>query len=267
MLANSFSLRGIKFAFLFGPPRFVEREEASKVHGDVCTATSLDDFSFKYSTIAPEERLASKGFSIVFERKEGRGTLGAIIDNKNINGPIRILLEYTWPSTIEHVKEYFDMISKSVFDSLEGNWTRVFAEVRLRAQCNTRSGNGLTFLKEKVLGLPPEYISGLGDPLSFCSVKLEVDATQPQPPSEDQIKGAKRELLLEVLKEDPTCVYLELVSGWPQVAPLPRNQTGKIVIGNIRKIDSDPSVYIEEALSFLKEQAKQLDRFSKESEE
>ena len=263
MLANSFSLRGIRFAFLFGPPRLVKREEASRVHSAVCDTTHLDDFSFKYSTIAPEERLASKGFSIVFERKEGRGTLGAIIDNRNINGPIRILLEYTWPPSIEHVKENFDIISNSVFDSLEGNWTRVFAEVRLRAQCNTRSGNGLTFLKEKVLGLPQEYISGLGDSLSFCSVKLRVDATQPQPPSEDQIEGARRELLIEILQEDPTSVYLELVSGWPQVAPLPRNQTGNIVIENIRRIDSNPSEYIEEALSFLNEQAEQLDRISK----
>jgi hypothetical protein len=265
MLANSFRLRGIKFAFLFGPPRFVEREEASKVHGDVCTATKLDDFSFKYSTIAPEERLASKGFSIVFQRKEGRGTLSAIIDNKNINNPIRILLEYTWPQTIETVKEYFDIISNSVFDSLDGNWTRVLAEVRLRAQCNTRSGNGLSFLKEKVLGLPQDYISGLGEPLSFCSVNLKVDATQPA--SEDQLEGAKRELLIEVLQEDPTCVYLELISGWYQLAPLPRNQTGKMVIENIRKIDSDPSAYVEESLSFLKEQAEKLDSISKDREE
>ena len=114
-----------------------------------------------------------------------------------------------------------------------------------------------------MLGLPQDYISGLGDPLSFCSVKLKVNATQPQPPSEDQIKGASRELLIEILQEDPTSVYLELVSGWPQVAPLPRNQTGKIVIENIRKIDSNPSEYIEEALSFLNEQAEQLDSISK----
>jgi hypothetical protein len=267
MLANSFSLRGIKFAFLFGPPRFVEREEASRIHSNVCNATGFDDFSFKYSTIAPEARLASKGFSVVFERKEGRGTLAALIENKNINSPIRILLEYIWPPTTQHVKENFDSISNTVFESLDGNWTKVLAEVRLHAQCNTRSNNGLSFLREKVLGLPQEYISGLGGPLSFCSVKLKVDATQPQPPQEDQIEGAKREFLIEVLREDPTCVYLELVSTWPQVAPLPRNQTGKIVIGSIRKIDSEPSAYIEEALSFLNEQAEQLDRISRESEE
>ena len=264
MLANSLRLRGIKFAFLFGPPRFIKREEASEVYSAICDATGHEDFSFRYSTVDPEKRLSSKGFSIVFGRKEGRGALTAIIDNKNINGPIRILLEYIWPPTIEHIKEHFDSISKSVFESLEGNWTRVLAEVRLRAQCSTRSNNGLTFLREKVLGLPEECVSGLGDPLSFCSVKLEVDATQPQPPSEDQIKGAKRELLIQVLREDPTCVYLELVSQWPQVASLPRNQTGPIVLGNIRKIDSEPSIYIEEAMSFLKEQVEQLGRITKE---
>ena len=264
MLANSLRLRGIKFAFLFGPPRFIKREEASEVYSAICDATGHEDFSFRYSTVDPEERLSSKGFSIVFGRKEGRGALTAIIDNKNINGPIRILLEYIWPPTIEHIKEHFDSISESVFESLEGNWTRVLAEVRLRAQCSTRSNNGLTFLRGKVLGLPEECVSGLGDPLSFCSVKLEVDATQPQPPSEDQIKGAKRELLIQVLREDPTCVYLELVSQWPQVASLPRNQTGPIILGNIRKIDSEPNIYVEEAMSFLKEQVEQLGRITKE---
>ena len=264
MLANSLSLRGIKFAFLFGPPRFIKREEASKVYSAICDSTHLDDFSFKYSTIEPNERLASKGFSIVFERKEGRGALTAIIDNKNINTPIRILLEYTWPPTIDHINEHFDSISESVLKCLEGNWTRVLAEVRLRAQCSTRSNNGLTFLREKVLGLPDECISGLGEPLSFCSVKLEVDATQPQPPSEDQIQGAKRDLLIELLQEDPTCVYLELVSQWPQMAPLPRNQTGQFVLGNIRKIDSKPSVYIQEAYSFLEEQVKLLSTIDKD---
>ena len=262
MLANSLRLRGIRFAFLFGPPKLVKREEASKVHGAICDATGLDDFSFKYSTIAPEARPASKGFSIVFERKEGRGALAARIDNNNINEPIRILLEYIWPPSIEHVKQHFDSISESVFKSLEGDWTKVLAEVRLLAQCSVRSNDGLTFLKEKVIRLPPKYISGLGEPFSFCSVKFEVGATQPSPG--DQLKGAKRELSMELLREDPTCVYLELVSTWPQIAPIPRNQTDQIVLGNIRKIDSEPSEYIEEAISFLNEQVEQLDTISRE---
>jgi len=262
MLANSFRLRGIRFAFLFGPPRFVKRDEASKIHSAVCDKTHLDDFSFKYSTIEPEERLASKGFSIVFERKEGRGTVSARIDNKNIQEPVRILLEHTWPPTSEHVMEYFDSISQSVYDSLEGNWTKILAEVRLRAQCNTHSNDGLAFLREKVLGLPAECISALGEPLTFCSVKLEVGATQPT--SEDQIKGAKRELLIEPLREDQTCVYLELVSQWPQLAPVQTNQSGPIVIENIRRIDSNPSTYIEEALSFFNEQVERLAGISRE---
>lgn len=264
MLANSLRLRGIKFAFLFGPPRFISREEASRVHSAVCDITHLDDFSFKYSTIDPQERLASKGFSIVLERKEGRGGLVVTLDNKNINSPIRILLDYTWPPTIAHITEYFDNISTAIFETLDGNWTRVFAEVRLRSQCSTRSNDGLTFLKEKVLGLPPECISALGEPLSFCSVKLEVNATQPQSPSDDRYKGAKRELLVAVLREDPSCVYLELVSQWPQLAPLPRNQTGPIALGNIREIDLTPRAYIEEASAFLSEQVAQLDKISKE---
>jgi hypothetical protein len=262
MLANSFRLRGVKFAFLFGPPRFVQRDEASTVHSAVCDRTHLDDFSFKYSTIEPEIRLASKGFSIVFERKEGQGTLSARIDNKNIHEPIRLLLEHTWPPTREHVIEYFDNISESVFESLGGDWTRVFAEVRLRAQCNTRSNDGLAFLKEKVFGLPTTFTSELGGPLTFCSAKLEISATNP--PSDKQIEGAKRDLLIEPLREDQTCIYLELVSQWPHVTPIQRNQAGPVVIGNIRTIESNPGIYIQEALSFFTEQVEKLDDISKE---
>lgn len=262
MLENSRSLRGIKFAFLFGPPRFITRDEASKVYGAICDSTHLDDFSFKYSTIEPGGRLASKGFSIVLERKEGRGALVTTIDNKDINDPVRILLEYTWPPSIDHAKEHFDGISKSVFECLKGDWTKVLAEVRLRTQYSARSKSGLTFLRKRVLGLPDQFISGLEGPLSFCSVNLEVDGRQPA--GEDQIEGAKRQLLIEVLREDPTSVYLELVSNWPQLAPSPRNQTGQIVVGNIRQIDSKPSEYIDEALSFLDKHVKELDRISKE---
>lgn len=262
MLANSFRLRGIKFAFLFGPPRFIKREEASTIHSNICDATSLDDFSFRYSTIDPDERLASKGFSIVFERKEGRGALSARVDNKNIREPIRILLEYEWPPTTQHVTQHFDSISESIFDSLDGTWMKVLAEVRLRAQCNTRSNDGLAFLREKIVALPPQCISKLGEPISFCGVKLEISATQPS--SENQMEGAKRALAIELLQEDPTCVYLELVSTWPQIASIPQNQTGPLALSNIRKIDSKPSEYVEEALTYLNEQVEELDKISKE---
>ena len=255
MLATSLRIRAAHFAFLFGPPRFVRREEASCVHGKVCDALKLDDITFRYSSAPASEKPESRGFSIVLDRKEGRGLFSVTVDNKTVNEPIRLLLAYTWPPSLTSAEETFDLASSAVFSALEGSWQRVLAEVRLRAQCDTRERDGLGFMTETLLGHARDWISGLGTPLSFCGMKFGVPATSPK---ENQLEGAKRELSLEVLREDPVGVYLELMSQWPQIPAIPRVQGGVVDMGKIRQIDGKPSEYIGEAYEYLEARAASL---------
>lgn len=249
MLPNSLRIRCVYFAFLFGPPRIVEREEASGLHGKVCDALTCDDLSFRYSSSSSSEEPDSKGFSIALERKEGRGVFAVSVDNENVNVPMRLLLEYTWPPTLEHAKEMFDMTAAAAFSALNGDWQRVLAEVRLRAQCDTREHDGLGFLKGTVLGQCSDWIAGLGTPLSFCGVKVQVAATPPQ--GDDQLHGAKRELAVEVLREEPGGVYFELMSQWPWVASMPRAPGSPVDPPRVRQIDRKPSEYVEDAYVYL----------------
>jgi hypothetical protein len=255
MLPNSLRIRGVHFAFLFGPPRFVERAEASEVHGKVCDALKMDDITFRYSSAPASEKPESRGFSIALERKEGRGSFDVTIDNKTVNEPIRLLLGYTWPPSREDAKQTFDMAAEAAMSSLKGSWHRVLAEVRLLAQCDTREHDGLAFIEETLLGQAKEWLSALGEPLSFCGMRFEVAAT---PPNEDSLQGPKRELSIEVLREDPGGVYLELMSQWPQIPPMPRVQASVANLGQIRQIDRKPSEYIEDAYDYLVDRAESL---------
>ncbi len=244
-------------------PRFFAREEASQVHGRVCDALHYDDLSFRYGTSeapaivvspVPASPAQSKGFSITLERKEGRGAYVVTIDNPGVFNPIRLLLSYTWPQSLEQAKEHFDLTSQSVLASLTGPWQLVMAEVRLRTQCSVQQNDALQFITDKMLRLSPEWLAGLGRPLSIGSVKLEVEAA----PHTRSLDNPKRELTIEVLREDPSNLYLELMSQWQQFSVMPRGT--KIEVPSLRTIESKPSVYIAEALAYLRARNEDLAR-------
>jgi hypothetical protein len=158
VLSNSLRTRGIVFAFLFGPPRFVARAEASKVHNALCEKLGYDDISFQYGIVEGTKGPQSKGFSIVCTRKEGRGALLVQVDNAGVDAPLRLLISHDWPPSLEHVKETFDTAADAVFNSLEGTWQRVLAEVRLRAQCTAQGGSAIGFIRDHLLRLDKDRV-------------------------------------------------------------------------------------------------------------
>jgi hypothetical protein len=162
---------------------------------------------------------------------------------------MRLLISYDWPPALESVTDLFDLASAALFESLKGDWQRVVAEVRLRAQCEDRDKNGLQFFRTRVLGVSPDKLAQLGAPLVFGSVRLEVGSTVS---AEDSLHGPKRDVLIEVLREDPRSLYLEVVSQWSQlpVSPLPG---AAIDLTRIRPIDKEPRDYVRETYEFLRQ--------------
>jgi hypothetical protein len=259
MLAETLSTRAVHFAFLFGRPRMVARAEASTLYDRICDALRLDDFTFKYTTPTQEAAPASKGFVIQLERKEGRGTFAVTIDNPNIQNPIRLLLVYTWPPSLEHVRDQLNLVASTVFDSLEGTWHKVHAEVRLRAQCGVRTPSALEYLRDDVVKLPRDWIESLGQPLTFMSVRFEAAAGRP---AESSLDAPARELTIERLREDPKSLYFEFVSKWLQV-PNVTAPTGTVDMASLRPIDADPGDYVQAAHDFLYTRLHELSSFGK----
>ena len=252
MIPESLRTRGVFFAYMFGPPRFVPREEASRVHGKVCDALGLDDLAFKYGiTGAPEP--AARGFSITMERTEGKGGYKVEVDNQSPASPIRLLMSYTWPPSLEEVKERLDLTADAVLQGIEGGWTRVMAEVRLRAQVNVRGNDAVKYLNERFVSPRPEWLDGLGQPLAFASARFEVDGL---PSPSNSLENPRRELTVEVLREDRRCVYLELMTQWVQGHPGTPGAT--LDLEKIRAIDQEPSAYMEEAYDWLTERVQGL---------
>lgn len=244
MLSNTLKTRGVVFAYIFGPPRFVRREEASRVHNAVCEALHLDDIAFQYGN--PD----SKGFVIRLLRKEGRGGFHVEIGSPGGGQPMKVLMGYEWPASVEHLTETFDMTSNAVFCALEGDCQRVIAEVRIKAQCAVQEETGLLFLRSRLLRLTPEQVDGLGTRLDFAAVKLEVAASGSP---ETSLDGPKRDLSIELLREDPKGVYIELMSQWAQF-PITRGASPTPPdISRARLIEQTPSEYVNEAYTFLRD--------------
>lgn len=258
MLATSLKTRGLKLAFLLGPPRFISRDEATSVYSAVCDALSLDDLTFGYRAPESVGKPSSREFSITLSRKEGRGGFAVTIDNPGVQAPIRLLLSYDWAPSVEHIFQQFDVVAETVLETLAGEWQKILAEVRLRAQCAVPGNDGLQFIRGSVLGLSDEWIESLGKPLRIASVKLEIDASKPQ--IGDSLTNPKRELTIEVLREDPKSLYLELVTIWSQVpTPGPGGQVA-IDISSLRAIDRKPGEYAGEAIEYLRERLGELER-------
>jgi hypothetical protein len=262
--------REVIFALLFGPPRFLQREEAYQVHAAVCDALSLDDLGFQYSTperlTAPAQgaepppgtagRGSSRAFAMTFNRKEGRGGLNIGLDTASGPEAVRLLMTYTWSASLDVTERQFDAATDAVFGALAGPWTRVLAEVRIRAECPTPQRNGLRFMQETLLGVSPSWVDSLGDPLSFAGVRLAVAAGHF---GGDPLANPRRELQVEVLREDPSRLYLEQVSTWPQMPdPLPQAAPIQLDPASIRPVAEPPSRYIREAHDYLAEHLRTL---------
>jgi len=243
VLPNSLRFRGVHFAYLFGPPRFVPREEASRVHGKVCDALGYDDLTFRYGTGEQQAGKQSRGFQIEFQRPEGRGTFEVNIDNPDVSQPIRLVMGWVWPPSLEHAKQALDLTAETVLESLQGEWTLVVAEARLRAQCEARSESAIGYIATELLAVGPTWLEQLGKPLTHASLKLEVGSSG----TNDSLANPKRDLTIEVLRDDPKGLYLELVSQWSQFPPV-----ASIDLSNIRKIDKKPSEYVEDSIKYLR---------------
>ncbi len=116
------------------------------------------------------------------------------------------------------------------------------AETRFRAECDVIGPNATGFIVGDLLKVDPAWIVGLGKPLAFASVGLEVEAA----PTSDSLLNPKRELKLEVLREDPKRLYIEFMSQWPQ---LPMGAA--LDLTQVRPIDKNPSAYMDEAWGYL----------------
>src|SRR5436309_5854606 len=182
VLPNSLKIRSVHFAFLFGPPRFISREDASSVYNKVCEALGHDDLGFRYNLTGTGDRPDSRGFSVLLEREEGRGGFRLSLENESIAVPMRLLVEYGFPPSGEVAQETFEAATEAVFKSLDGPWQRVVAETRLRAQCTARGGNALDFMIGDLMRVNHGWLDTLGKPLSMATAKFEIDATSTTDP-------------------------------------------------------------------------------------
>jgi hypothetical protein len=207
-----------------------------------------DDFGFRYNT-PPVEGETASAFAVILDRPEGRGGIRILLDCQNIKlAPIRLFIDNTWPPSLQHVVERADMIYTAVFKALEGTPRQnVMAEARIMAQCAVAGNDALGYLERRVVPLPPKLKDATGQGAKHIGAVVEFRGTWPE--EGKPLEGPERRLTIEVLREDPTCVYVEAMCQWRQVPG--SGSPGPVPAGRIREIDESPSAYIQATDEFL----------------
>lgn len=249
MLTTSYQTRGVSFAFLVGPPKTLTRQDGMAIHSAICDKLGFEDISFRYSTSGDNQPSGGMAFTIELERKQGRGQFKVTIDNAGQQAPVRLFIEYTWPPSREHVNQDIDLAAEAFFEALEGKgWQRVLAETRIRGQTEAKGDSAASFLRTDVLHLSDGEVASLGAPLSYLSLKYETEAAGFT--EEDPLAHPKREVSIEVLREDLRCLYVEVMSQWPQLA-VSGQGTIEIDARRIRTLASAPSDYLKDSMEYV----------------
>lgn len=245
MLTNSYRTRGANFAFLAGPPRDLTRHMGMEIHSAVCEALGADDLSFKYTPGAKDPE-AEQPFAIHLGREQGPEKLAVEINGSVQNTPLRIFLGYEWPRSSHSAFEDFDLVTEAVFTVLGDGWQRVLAEARVRGQLHAKGDSAVSYLGRSVLP-----VVGGGDntgDLAFLAFKYETVAEDF--PADEPLASPKREVSVEVLRSDPRCIYVEVMSQWPQIAASP-GASIQVDPDKVRSFESPPSEYLADTMSYV----------------
>lgn len=251
MLGSSFTTRQAIFAFLIGPPRPLDRTVGMQIYDAVCERLFEDDLSFQYGTGEALGPSVVPPFQIVLERPQARGAKFQVrVEGRGPHSAVRVLVDSPFPKSRENAFEDIDLAAEAVFEVLGDDWVRVLAETRLRGHLEAKGGSGVTFLQEKVLHLSPGELESLEAPLNFAGIKLETPATDPDDGA--PLSNPKREFAIEVLREDPRKLYVELMSQWPQAASIPSpGGTLEVNARRMRSLAHRPGDYLRNSMDYL----------------
>lgn len=249
MLHESYRTRGAVFAFLVGPPRDLTRQNGMEIHARVCDALGVDDIDFKYRRQPVGTPMqGQRPFSIELDHQKGPDHLNVNISGSAQGGePLRLVFLYDWPASIQLVLDDFDLACNAVFSALGSGLQTVLAEARVRGQFHAPGNSSLAFLGSNVINLPGST-DGAGGELSFLGFKYETPAADFT--DDDLLANPKREVSVEVLREDPRCLYVEVMSQWPQVT-VASDGAAEIGPGKIRSFRSPPSDYLSNTNQYL----------------
>lgn len=243
MLADSYRTRGANFAFLAGPPRVLTRQNGMEIHSAICEALGADDLSFKYTPGASAPG-SEKPFAIHLAREQGPQKLTVEINGSVQNTPLRLFFGYEWPQSNHMAFQDFDLVCEAVFSVLGEGWQRVLAEARVRGQVHAMGDSAVEFLGRKVLGDATGNETG---ELAFAAFKYETAAGTF--PESEPLANPKRDVTVEVLRDDVRCIYVEVMSQWPQMAADP-GTTIQIDPDKIRSFEAPPSVYLNDTMEY-----------------
>ncbi len=202
-LADRIQYRALIFAYLYGPPVPVTREEALRVFGSL-SKSLCPTASFKYEPSEGENRL---GFKVLISEKEGRRSCGITLDVHM--GALRMRVDQSYPSSFQDGCERADDIL-AVIRPLASQSEEQLVEVRVRAQTATNKDSAQEFIAANLLGGNAARLHRLGH-LGHFGIRYEI---APEQKADGPLDRPAREVVVEPLREEGSSLYVEVMSKW-----------------------------------------------------
>lgn len=243
-LAETIRYRAAIYAAVYSPPEAIPRAQAAEVYARLAAAV-FPELSLEYVPAAGE-----KPFKLLMREKQGRRADTVIVDMPSQQG-LRLLLDQTWPESFVVAKEKADMTFQ-LCDPFVSERQVDLVEARIRAQVSTGEKSAMDYLVRKLVGQKSKLASlGTVEHLGLhCEIALDLPATTP-------LSAPKREVKIERLREEPSSLYIEVMSNWGRVA-LPPNQgkakEPRLMPGPLSNGQEKPSAYLAEVGAYIEEQ-------------
>ena len=242
MIAHTMKYRALIYAAIYAPSEPIPRAEATKYYNALAEGV-FPRLGFQY---APEGE--DTKFRIEMVEKQGREQNIIVVDAPpEQNGGLRLVLDQSWRESSTVACERADHTFQ-LAQSLVRNREQLLAEVRIRAQAVADTTGSIASMKSVLGGDRQKKLDNLG---KVCHLGVSVEC-EPELPATHSLGSPKRTVSLETLREDKSCIYLEVMSQWGRRALRTVDATTKeLVEGPLAINTEDPSAYLKETMEFM----------------
>ncbi|MHC5053223.1 MAG: hypothetical protein ACYTKD_00730 [Planctomycetota bacterium] len=245
-MADRIIYRGLVFAAVNAPPVPVPRKTAvqfySRLTERLCPAAS-----FQYVPPGEGEREGQLSFKVTVKEAEGRRFCNVTIDT--LQGGLRLLVDQGFPPTFTDGVERVNEIASAYRDVVSQSEPQLM-EARIRAQVATNTASARDFIAGHLLKERATWLARLGS-VSHFGLHYDIE---PSGDAQGPLEAPARKVVAEPLKEDPTSIYLEVMSNWGRVRTRPAGDKIEVVpTGPLSHGVETPSKYFEEVASYVRE--------------
>ena len=252
MLAEHIRYRAALYAAIYAPPVKLTRDQATTLYKRLANEI-FPNLQLQY---VPETE--TQPFRISMKEADGPRVDTVIVDVQPTSA-LRLLVRQDWPDAFAIACKKADTVREVFDDTVQQAPIEAqieLTEARIRADVPVGGDSAQKYLMARMMGEREHAPIGSGQ-LAHWGIHFEVRPSEPA--SEESVAGPCRDVTVEPLRDDPTKLYLEVMSNWGRKAIRPhREKKGQLELVSgpldVSGAVPQPSAHMEEVRSYIEKE-------------